>query len=162
MAVVGAIPIAFATQRWADGQRCESSSSFQREGGKEVTGNSPCVPLILGAHHRLYFCDLVVSRKKLGGGDTYLAITQRWADRQHCGSSSSFQREGGKEVTGHSPSVPLILGTHHRLYFCDLVVSRKKLGGGGTYLAVPHFLILGTHHRLYFCNLVVSGKKLGG
>jgi hypothetical protein len=74
MAVVGAIPIAFATQRWADGQRCESSSSFQREGGKEVTGNSPCVPLILGTHHRLYFCDLVVSRKKLGGGGTYLTV----------------------------------------------------------------------------------------
>ena len=40
-------------------------------------------------------------------------------------------------MTGHSPSVPLILGTHYRLYFCDLVVSGKKLGGGGTYLAVP-------------------------
>jgi hypothetical protein len=40
-------------------------------------------------------------------------------------------------VTGNSPSVPLILGTHYRLYFCDLVVSGKKLGGGGTYLAVP-------------------------
>src|SRR5271168_3785040 len=44
---------------------------------------------------------------------------------------------------------------HYRLYFCDLVVSGKKLGGGGTYLAVPHFL----ETPLMPLRLLVLGSK---